>query len=256
MCFRRFVGRGCGMKKSYEIDMIHGPLLSRMILFAVPLMLSGILQLLFNAADIIVVGRFSGSQALAAVGSTSSLINLLVNVFMGLSIGANVLTARYMGARDERELHDTVHTSITLSLISGVALIFIGVLLARPLLELMGTPEDVIDQATLYMQIYFVGMPATMLYNFGSAILRAVGDTKHPLYFLLVAGVIYAVLNLFFVIVCHLDVAGVAIATVISQCISAVLVLLCLVRAEGPYRVDLRKLRIHGRRALQIVRVG
>ena len=248
--------RGCGMKKSYEIDMIHGPLLSRMILFAVPLMLSGILQLLFNAADIIVVGRFSGSQALAAVGSTSSLINLLVNVFMGLSIGANVLTARYMGARDERELHDTVHTSITLSLISGVALIFIGVLLARPLLELMGTPEDVIDQATLYMQIYFVGMPATMLYNFGSAILRAVGDTKHPLYFLLVAGVINAVLNLFFVIVCHLDVAGVAIATVISQCISAVLVLLCLVRAEGPYRVDLRKLRIHGRRALQIVRVG
>ena len=244
------------MKKSYEIDMIHGPLLSRMILFAVPLMLSGILQLLFNAADIIVVGRFSGSQALAAVGSTSSLINLLVNVFMGLSIGANVLTARYMGARDERELHDTVHTSITLSLISGVALIFIGVLLARPLLELMGTPEDVIDQATLYMQIYFVGMPATMLYNFGSAILRAVGDTKHPLYFLLVAGVINAVLNLFFVIVCHLDVAGVAIATVISQCISAVLVLLCLVRAEGPYRVDLRKLRIHGRRALQIVRVG
>ena len=256
MCFRRFVGRGCGMKKSYEIDMIHGPLLSRMILFAVPLMLSGILQLLFNAADIIVVGRFSGSQALAAVGSTSSLINLLVNVFMGLSIGANVLTARYMGARDERELHDTVHTSITLSLISGVALIFIGVLLARPLLELIGTPEDVIDQATLYMQIYFVGMPATMLYNFGSAILRAVGDTKHPLYFLLVAGVINAVLNLFFVIVCHLDVAGVAIATVISQCISAVLVLLCLVRAEGPYRVDLRKLRIHGRRALQIVRVG
>ena len=248
--------RGCGMKKSYEIDMIHGPLLSRMILFAVPLMLSGILQLLFNAADIIVVGRFSGSQALAAVGSTSALINLLVNVFMGLSIGANVLTARYMGARDERELHDTVHTSITLSLISGVALIFIGVLLARPLLELMGTPEDVIDQATLYMQIYFAGMPATMLYNFGSAILRAVGDTKHPLYFLLVAGVINAVLNLFFVIVCHLDVAGVAIATVISQCISAVLVLLCLVRAEGPYRVELRKLRIHGRRALQIVRVG
>lgn len=244
------------MKKSYEIDMVNGPLLGKMLLFAVPLMLSGVLQLLFNAADIIVVGQFSGSQALAAVGSTSALINLLVNVFMGLSIGSNVLTARYVGARDEAELSDTVHTAITVSLIAGAALIFIGVLLAEPLLLLMGTPEDVIGQATLYMQIYFAGMPVIMLYNFGSAILRAVGDTKRPLYFLLIAGCVNVVLNLFFVIVLHMGVAGVALATVISQCISAGLVLLCLMHAEGPYRVDLRRLRIRRAKLLQIMRIG
>lgn len=236
--------------------MVNGPLLGKMLLFSVPLMLSGVLQLLFNAADVIVVGQFSGSEALAAVGSTSALINLLVNVFMGLSIGANVLTARFVGARDAAELADTVHTSITISLISGVALIAIGVPLAEPLLLLMGTPEDVIGQATLYMQIYFCGMPVIMLYNFGAAILRAVGDTKRPLYFLLIAGCVNVAFNLLFVIVFHMGVAGVALATVISQCVSAGLVLLCLMRADGPYRVDLRKLRIHRSKLLQIVRVG
>lgn len=244
------------VKKSYEIDMVHGPLLGKMLIFAVPLMISGVLQLLFNAADIIVVGRFSGSQALAAVGSTGALINLLVNVFMGLSIGANVLTARYVGAKDDKELSDTVHTAILLSLVSGVILVFLGLFLAEPLLTLMGTPEDVLAQATLYMRIYFCGMPATMLYNFGSAILRAVGDTKRPLYFLLISGCINVVLNLFFVIVVGIDVAGVAIATVISQCVSAVLVLLCLMHTDSAYRVSLKKLKIHRAKLLQIARVG
>lgn len=199
------------MKKSYEIDMCNGPLLGKLLLFALPLMLSGILQLLFNAADIIVVGRFTGSHALAAVGSTSSLINLLVNLFIGFSIGANVLTAQYYGAKDQKNIHQTIHTSILISLIGGIILIAVGVLLARPLLELMATPEDVLDQATLYMKIYFCGMPATMVYNFGAAILRAIGDTRRPLYFLFTAGVLNVFLNLFFVIVFHMGVAGVAL---------------------------------------------
>ena len=244
------------MKKSYEIDMVNGPLLGKMLLFAVPLMLSGVLHLLFNAADIIVVGQFSGSQALAAVGSTSALINLLVNVFMGLSIGANVLTARYVGARDEAELSDTVHTAITVSLISGAALIFIGVLLAEPLLLLMGTPEDVIGQATLYMQIYFAGMPVIMLYNFGSAILRAVGDTKRPLYFLLIAGCVNVVLNLFFVIVLHMGVAGVALATVISQCISCLWVLLFLRGEKTILRLKKENMRLEAGVILPCLALG
>ncbi len=244
------------MKRSYEIDMCNGPLLGKMLLFAVPLMLSGILQLLFNAADIIVVGRFTGSEALAAVGSTGSLINLLVNVFMGLSIGTNVLVAKYYGAKDEKMLSDTVHTSVLLSLVCGVFLIFLGILLARPLLSLMGTPDDVLDQAVLYMSIYFAGMPVNLLYNFGSAILRAVGDTKRPLYFLLIAGIINIILNLFFVIVFHMGVAGVALATIISQAVSAVLVLLCLMRSDGMYRVDLKSLRLHKHIIFQIIRIG
>lgn len=244
------------MKRSYEIDMCNGPLLGKMLMFAVPLMLSGILQLLFNAADIIVVGRFTGSQALAAVGSTGALINLLVNVFMGLSIGANVLVAQYYGAHDEENVSDTVHTAILLSVVSGVVLIFLGILLAEPLLTLMGTPDDVLDQAALYMRIYFAGMPVIMLYNFGSAILRAIGDTKRPLYFLLTAGIINVFLNLFFVIVFHMGVAGVALATVISQVVSAGLVVLCLMRNQGMCHLDLKKLHIHRSKLLQIVRIG
>ena len=157
--------------------MCNGPLTGKLLKFAVPLMFSGILQLLFNAADIVVVGRFAGHEALAAVGSTGSLINLLVNVFIGLSIGTNVLVANYMGARHEKAVSETVHTSVLLSLLCGTFLIFFGILLAKPLLTLMGTPDNVLGQAALYMRIYFVGMPATMLYNFGAAILRATGDT-------------------------------------------------------------------------------
>ena len=243
-------------RSSFEIDMTNGPLVGKIIKFAVPLALSGILQLLFNAADIVVAGRFAGSQALAAVGSTSALINLIVNLFIGLSIGVNVLVARYYGAGDRKNLYETVHTAVLISLISGVVLIFIGVGLSQPLLELMGTPDDVINQAVLYMRIYFVGMPVMMLYNFGSAILRAVGDTQRPLYFLLLAGVVNVFLNLFFVIVFQMGVAGVATATVISQCISAGLVLICLVRSDTVYRVNLKELKIYKEKLVQMVKIG
>lgn len=244
------------MKKSYEIDMCNGPLLGKLLLFALPLMLSGILQLLFNAADIIVVGRFTGSHALAAVGSTSSLINLLVNLFIGFSIGANVLTAQYYGAKDQKNIHQTIHTSILISLIGGIILIAVGVLLARPLLELMATPEDVLDQATLYMKIYFCGMPATMVYNFGAAILRAIGDTRRPLYFLFTAGVLNVLLNLFFVIVFHMGAAGVALATIISQTLSAILVVRCLTKLDGICRLSLKQLKIYPEKLLRIVQIG
>lgn len=242
--------------RGYEIDMCNGPLFGKILIFAVPLMLSGMLQLFFNAADIIVVGQFVGHTALAAVGSTGSLINLLVNVFVGLSVGTNVLVARYYGARDAKHLHETVHTSVLTSVLSGTALIVIGLILAEPLLTLMGTPDDVLDQAALYMRIYFVGMPASMLYNFGAAILRAVGDTKRPLYFLFISGIVNVILNLVLVLVFHLGVAGVAIATVTSQVISAVLVALCLIRTDAPYRLELKKLRIHKSKLLEIIRIG
>ena len=235
------------MSRSFEIDMCSGPLVPKILQFSIPLMLSGILQLLFNAADIIVVGQFTGSAAMAAVGSTSSLNNLIINIFIGLSLGSSVLMARYYGARDTEDIHQLVHTSIMLSLISGAGLIVIGTALARPLLELMGTPHDVIDQAVLYMRIIFLGMPALMTYNFGAGILRAIGDTKRPLAFLFVAGVVNVILNLFFVIVFGLGVAGVAIATIISQYISAFLVLRCLMKDDAPYRLEIRKLRMHRR---------
>ncbi len=242
--------------KSYEIDMCNGPLLGKLLKFAIPLMLSGILQLLFNAADIVVVGRFAGHQALAAVGSTGALINLLINVFIGLSVGTNVMVANYIGAKQERAVSETVHTSILLSLVCGGILIFFGVLLAGPLLNLMGTPQDVLEQATLYMQIYFAGMPVIMLYNFGAAILRASGDTQRPLYYLFAAGIINVILNLVFVIVFHMGVAGVALATVLSQCVSAVLVLRCLMHVEAMYRLSLKKLKIHKSRLLLMIRIG
>ena len=244
------------MKRSYEIDMCNGPLFSRLLLFALPLMLSGILQLLFNAADIVVVGQFAGSNAMAAVGSTSSLINLLVNLFIGISVGANVLVARYYGSRSPEDVEQTVHTALITGFIGGFVLIAIGIPAARPMLELMGTPADVLDQAVLYMRIYFIGMPATMLYNFGAAVLRASGDTRRPLYFLFVAGVVNVIFNLFFVIVLHMDVEGVAIATVISQFISAGLIILCLVRMEGMCHLDFSRLRFHITKFKQILRIG
>ena len=244
------------MAKSYEMDMTSGPLLKKILIFSVPLMLSGILQLLFNAADIIVVGQFTGSSALAAVGSTSSLINLFVNVFIGFSIGANVLVAQYFGARDEKNVHETVHTSILLAIICGLILIVAGISLAPPMLELMDTPDEVLGQAVLYMRIYFVGMPATLVYNFGAAILRAVGDTRRPLYYLFVAGCVNVVLNLFFVVVCGRGVDGVAIATVISQVISAALIVRCLVKSDGMYRLNLSMLKLHRQKVIQIARIG
>ena len=244
------------MKKSYEIDMVNGPILGKILVYSIPLMLSGILQLLFNAADVIVVGRYAGSQSLAAVGSTSALINLLVNVFIGLSVGVNVMVARYYGARRETAVNETIHTAVALSLVSGLFLVVIGLLLARPLLELMGTPDDVLGKAALYMRIYFAGMPVTMLYNFGAAVLRAVGDTRRPLYFLTFAGIVNVVLNLFFVIALNMDVAGVALATVISQCISAGLVVRCLMKSEGCLKVHIKKLRIRRLLLIKIMRIG
>ena len=244
------------MKKSYEINMCSGPLLGKILRFSIPLMFSGILQLLFNAADIIVVGRYTGSDALAAVGSTTSLNNLIINLFLGLSIGSSVVAARYYGAQDWKKVRLTVHTSVLLSAIAGVLLIFLGIALARPLLEAMGTPENVMDQAVLYMRIIFIGMPASMVYNFGAAILRAVGDTRRPLIFLLISGIINVCLNLFFVLIFHMGVAGVALATIISQFISAALVLICLIRSSGHYRLILRELRISKDVMLEIIRVG
>lgn len=243
-------------RTSYEIDMCNGPLLGKILIFAIPLMLSGVLQLLFNAADIIVVGRYAGSQALAAVGSTSSLINLLINIFMGFSVGVNVLVARYYGAHDEKNISDTVHTAIMTSIVSSLILVVVGITASKPLLSLMGTPDDVLAQAVLYMRIYFAGMPVIMMYNFGSAILRAIGDTKRPLYFLLLAGVINIVFNLFFVIVFHMGVAGVALATVISQFVSSGLILHTLTKMPGALHLDFRKVRLHKDRLLEIVKIG
>ena len=227
--------------------MCNGTLMDKLISFAIPLMLSGILQLMFNAVDIIVVGRFSGSQSLAAVGSTTALINVFTNLFIGISLGANVLAARYYALEKSKEMSETVHTAIAFALISGVGMAVIGLLMAKPALELMGTPDDVIAKSTLYMRIYFCGMPFFMLYNYGAAILRAVGDTKRPLIFLLISGVINAILNLFLVIQFHLDVAGVGIATVISQLISCILVLPCLYCSERSYPFRPGKLNIRSR---------
>ena len=242
--------------KKYEIDMCNGTLLDKLISFAFPLMLSGILQLMFNAVDIIVVGNFSGSQALAAVGSTTSLINLFINLFIGISLGANVLAARYYAAGKDKEMSETVHSAMALALISGVVMLFVGLIFARGALELMDTPDDVIDQSTLYMRIYFLGMPFFMMYNYGAAILRAVGDTKRPLLFLVIAGIVNAGLNMFLVIVFHLGVAGVAISTVISQMISCVLVIICLYRTQSSYQLRFSKLKLRWEYIKQICKVG
>ncbi|MCF0135073.1 MAG: MATE family efflux transporter [Lachnospiraceae bacterium] len=236
--------------------MTEGPIMGKMVRYSLPLILSSILQLLFNAADVIVVGRFAGAESLAAVGSTGSLTSLILNLFIGLSIGTNVLVARNLGARDDEETGKVVHTSILLSLIGGAFLAVVGVVLARPMLQLMGSPEDVIDKSVLYMQIYFLGMPVNMLYNFGSAVMRAQGDTKRPLYFLTISGVVNVILNLFMVIVLHMGVAGVAVATVVSQAISALLVVRSLMHMEGPCHLDLKQLKIHKGPLLGMIHVG
>ena len=242
--------------KKYEIDMCNGTIMDKLVTFAVPLMLSGILQLMFNAVDIIVVGRFSGSQALAAVGSTTALISVFTNLFIGVSLGANVLAARFYAAGKHKEMSETVHTAITLALVSGIVMAVIGFIMTRPALELMGTPDDVIGQSVLYMRIYFLGMPFFMLYNYGAAILRAVGDTKRPLIFLIISGLTNAVLNLILVICFHLDVAGVAIATVVSQMISCILVLRCLCHMDSSYQLKFSKLAMKGFYLKQIFQVG
>ena len=243
-------------KKSFEIDMVRGPVLKKMLMFSLPLMCSSILQLLFNAADIIVVGRFAGDNSLAAVGSNTSLITLMTNLFIGLSIGANVTVAKYYGAKRERELKDTVHTAMTLSIISGILLTILGLIGARQVLLWMKAPEEVMDLAATYLRVYFLGMTGMMVYNFGSAILRAVGDTRRPLYYLAFSGVINVVLNLFFVIVLKMDVAGVGMATAISQWVSAILIFRCLTKVDSGIRVVPRDLRIHKDKLAAIFQIG
>lgn len=240
----------------YEIDMTNGTIMDKLISFAIPLMASSILQLLFNACDIVVVGHFTGSEALAAVGSTTALINMFVNLFIGISLGTNVLAARYYAAGQEEEMSRTVHTAITFAALSGIVMAFVGQVAARWALTLMETPENVIDQSVLYMRIYFLGMPFFMLYNYGAAVLRAVGDTKRPLLFLVIAGVTNTVLNLFLVIAFDMGVAGVAIATVISQAISCVLVLSCLMRTDACYRLRFSGLSLHWKYLKPIFAVG
>ena len=231
-------------KAHHQLDMCHGSLADKILLFALPLMASSMLQLLFNAADVIVVGQFAGQESLAAVGSTTSLINLLIALFVGLSVGANVVVARNLGGQRPKIVSRAVHTAIFLALVSGVFLGVFGFIMAHQLLVWMSSPADVIDLSTIYLRIYFLGMPATLAYNFGAAILRAQGDTKRPLYYLIVAGIVNVILNLFTVLVLHMDVAGVASATTISQYISAGLILRCLSKEEGPLRLDLKKLKM------------
>ncbi len=244
------------MRRKYEMDMVNGPLFGKIIVFTLPLIAAGILQLLFNAADMVVAGRYAGSNALGAVGSTSALINLIINVFMGLAVGANVSVAHHYGAGRYTELKEAVHTAMTLSLICGVILLIIGQIVSAPMLTLMGTPEDILPLAVSYMRIYFIGMPLMLLYNFGAAILRAVGDTKRPLYYLFAAGVINVILNLIFVIRFSMGVRGVAWATILSQAVSAALILLALLRNDGPCRLELSGLGINTGEALRIARVG
>ncbi len=238
------------------MDMTQGPIFMNIVKYTLPLILTGTLQLLYNAADIIVVGKFGSDTALAAVSSTGALINLIVNVFMGLSIGSSVLVAQSFGANRRKDVSDAVHTSIAIALISGIVVGIFGFFASRGMLELMDSPEDVIGLSTIYVKIFFLGSPANMLYNFGAAILRAVGDTKRPLYYLMFSGVVNVVLNLIFVIVLGLDVAGVALATIISQIISAVLIILCLLHSDGPVRLYVKKIKIHWSKLGKILAVG
>ena len=240
----------------HSIVMTEGRPLPQIIRFSVPLALTGILQLLFNAADVIVVGKFAGSASLAAVGSTGSLINLLVGAFMGISVGANILIARYLGCKQNESVEKAVHTSYALSALMSVVLMIIGLALSEPLLRAMDTPDDILPLAALYLRIYFLGMPANLIYNFGAAILRAVGDTKRPLWYLVISGMVNVILNLLLVIVFKLDVAGVAIATVISQYISLALVTWHLCRYDGACRLVLKKIRMDWREALNMIQIG
>ena len=236
--------------------MLNGALLPKILLFAVPLALSSILQLLFNAADVIVLGRYVSAEALAAVGSTSSFVNLLVNFFIGISVGVNVMVGQSYAKHNDSMVFDVVHTAIGTSIVAGIIFIFVGIGLSEPLMILMGSPDEVRYMSVLYLQIYFIGMPFILLYNFGAAILRAVGDTKRPLYYLLFAGVVNVVLNLYFVIEWNMGVAGVAIATSVSNLISALLVLRTLMKEKGILRVELRKLRIDPKVLIRICKIG
>lgn len=244
------------VSQNHDMDMCSGPLFSKILIFALPIMAMNILQLLFNTADMVVVGRFSGSEALAAVGATGPLINLIVNLFMGLSVGTSVIVAQDYGAGHSDAVSRSVHTSIAISIIGGLIVMVMGLALCNPLLEMMGTPEDIFGLSVLYLKIYFIGMPASMVYNFAAAILRAVGDSRRPMYYLIVTGILHVIFNLFFVIVLHMSVDGVAWATVISQYLSVLLIMMCLSRYDGAIRFIPRKMRIDWHKLKSIVRIG
>jgi putative MATE family efflux protein len=244
------------ISRSRNMDMCSGPLFSKILMFSLPIMAMNILQLLFNTADMVVVGRFSGSDALAAVGATGPLINLIVNLFMGLSVGTSVMVAQDLGAGRPASVSRSVHTSIAISIIGGFIVMVLGMVLCEPLLAMMGTPEDIFGLSVLYMKIYFVSMPASMVYNFAAAILRAVGDTRRPMYYLIITGILHVIFNLFFVIVLHMSIDGVAWATVISQYLSVLLIMMCLSRYDGAIRFIPRKMRIDVNKLKVIVRIG
>jgi len=244
------------MKQQSELNMTSGPLLKPMLLFSLPIMAMNVLQLLFNAADMVVVGRFAGSDALAAVGSTGALINLLINLFMGLAVGTSVIVAQDYGAQRYGDVSRSVHTSIAVSLIGGIAISIVGITLCRPLLRLMGTPENILDKSVLYMRIYFLGMPANMVYNFGAAVLRSVGDSKRPMYYLIISGVANVISNLIFVIGLHMTVDGVAWATVISQYLAVTLLMICLFRSETCIKFMIHELKIDKKKLRDLLRIG
>jgi len=244
------------MVNKREIDMLNGPIMGKIIVFTIPIILSSLLQLLFNAVDVMVIGKFAGSQSLAAVGSTNSITALFTHLFIGLSIGVNAVVARLIGSNDKEGLIESIHTAIAAAFISGIILVILGTSLCRNVLELMGSPADVIDKSTLYLKICFCGMPAMMVYNFGAAILRAFGDTRRPLLYLMIAGVINVVLNLIFVIAFNMDVEGVALATIISQYISGGCILRCILKEKERFAVDIKKIKIYKTWMLDIIRVG
>lgn len=244
------------MSKRKEMDMTEGTLLPKMLIFSIPLILSSILQLLFNAADLVVVSRYGCEDALGAVGSTGSLINLITNLFIGLSVGTNVLVARFFAAKEAENLKKTIHTSVLLSIILGIFLGILGILITPEILKLMGLKDNIWRLASLYLQIYFIGMPSVLLYNFGSAVLRAVGDTRRPLLYMIISGIVNLGLNLLLVLVFHLDVEGVAIATVISQTLSAILIVRTLTRYDGMLKLNLKELSIDKRILGKILVIG
>lgn len=244
------------LSRDRDMDMCSGPLFSKILIFALPIMAMNILQLLFNAADMVVVGRYSGSEALAAVGATGSLINLIVTLFMGLSVGTSVIVAQDYGAGKPDAISSSVHTSITISIIGGVLVMVAGLVLCEPLLAYMGTPVDIIDLSTLYMKIYFLGLPASMVFNFGAAILRAIGDSRRPMYYLTITGIVNVILNMFFVIVLHMSVDGVAWATVISQYLSILMIMTFLSQNDGAIRFRFKRMSIDGDKLKDIVRIG
>lgn len=244
------------MKKNLTADMTTGPFFKKIILFSIPLIFTGLLQLVYNTADTVIVGRFAGKQALAAVGSTGSLVALILNVFMGLAMGAGVVTAKYIGAGNMQKVKRCTHTAMLLSVVCGIAVGIIGFFVSGWMLRLMNVEAEILALSTLYLKIYFLGAPGMLIYNFGAAILRSHGDTQRPLYILFLSGIVNIVLNLILVIPVKLGVSGVAIATVVSQYISAALVVVCLLRTDSVIKIHLKELRIHKSELLEIVKIG